>query len=487
MKTLKDILPDYIRACFTGIWIKTYEPDEAIDELTKLCMAENWNIATWDLDRGYSGTSAKASDPRTAVREMASLGDNETPQLVVLRHFHRFLGAFEVVQSVERQILAGRQTRVFLIVLSPVVHIPVELEKLFTVIDHQLPDREQLLSLAAKANGGPLPNEANTQRVLDAAAGMTRLEADDAFSLSIIKHDRLVPESIMELKEKLLRESSALQIYSGEIPSLGGLDNLTHFCRQVLSPSTSGDTEHAKGVMLLGVSGSGKSAFAKWLGHAVGRPTLILDIGALMGSLVGQTEEALRKALAQIDAMSPCVVMIDEVEKAISTNGNDSGVSRRMLGTLLTWFNDRPSDSFVICTANDISMLPPEFTRAERFDGIFFVDLPDKATRDQIWAIYERHYRLEKPKRPDCTDWTGAEIKACCRLTHKCHIPLVDAAQYIVPVTHTASESIAQLRQWATGRCLDAARPGIYGLNHTTTPVPRRNLKRDALFTTIET
>ena len=214
--------------------------------------------------------------------------------------------------------------------------------------------------------------------------------------------------------------------------------------------------------MLLGVSGSGKSAFCKRLGCVSHRPTLILDIGALMGSLVGQTEAALRKALKQIDAMGACVVMIDEVEKCLSTGNNDGGVSARLFGTLLSWLNDRTSDSFVVCTANDISKLPPELTRAERFDGIFFVDLPDHAAKQQIWAIYEHEYEINQQKRPNDTDWTGAEIKACCRLSKLLDATLIEAAKHVVPVADTAKESINQLRQWASGRCLNAARSGIY-------------------------
>ena len=410
MKNLIETLTNYIAACFSGLWIETYEPDEAIREITGLCRDQNWNLATWDIDLGLQGVEAQAADPLSAVKIAGQLGNGETPQLIVLRNFHRFLGSIEIVQAMERQIQHGKVSRTFLIVLAPVVQIPVELEKAFVVVEHPLPDKEQLRQIATEI-AGELPDEPNTRRVLEAAAGMTRMEAEGAFSLSMIEHDMLLPEPVWALKANMLRQSSALRLYRGEIPCLGGLGNLTTFCNRALSGGRNG--ERAKGVMLLGVSGSGKSAFAKRLGYSVHRPTLVLDISALMGSLVGQTEAALRKALKQIEAMSPCIVMIDEVEKAIGTGGNDGGVSSRILGTLLSWLNDKTSDSFVICTANDITKLPPEFTRSERFDGIFFVDLPDKTARDQIWSIYEYQYGFENAKRPDDTDWTGAEIKSC--------------------------------------------------------------------------
>jgi SpoVK/Ycf46/Vps4 family AAA+-type ATPase len=130
-------------------------------------------------------------------------------------------------------------------------------------------------------------------------------------------------------------------------------------------------------VLLLGVPGTGKSAFAKALGKETGRPTLVLDVGALMGSLVGQTEQNARRALQIADAMAPCILFIDELEKALSgaagSGQNDSGVSSRMLGTLLSWMNDHTSNVYLIATCNDISRMAPELSRAERFDGIVFL------------------------------------------------------------------------------------------------------------------
>jgi len=458
MKTLTQSLTNYIAACFSGLWIETHEPDEAIREIQALCKDNQWNLATWDIDAGMQGAEHQATDPLSAVKAAAQLDNGETPQLIVLRNFHRFLGSVEVIQAVERQIQQGKATRTYLIVLAPVVQMPVELEKLFVTVEHPLPDEEQLRQIATDIVG-EMPDEPNTERVLKAAAGMPRYEAENAFSLSMIEHDMLLPEPLWQMKANMLRQSSALRLYRGEIPNLGGLESLTLFCHRILNTISN---ERAKGVMLLGVSGSGKSAFCKRLGGMVHRPTLILDIGALMGSLVGQTEAALRKALQQIDAMSPCIVMIDEIEKCLSTSGNDGGVSARLFGTLLSWLNDRESDSFVVCTANDISKLPSELTRAERFDGVFFVDLPDDEAKRQIWTIYEHEYAIDRGKRPDDTDWTGAEIKACCRLSKLLNVSLIEAANNVVPIVDTASESIHALRTWASGRCLDAAKPGVY-------------------------
>jgi SpoVK/Ycf46/Vps4 family AAA+-type ATPase len=159
--------------------------------------------------------------------------------------------------------------------------------------------------------------------------------------------------------------------------------------------------------------------------------------------------------------------MIDEVEKAFSgVNGSgDSGVSSRMFGTFLSWLNDHESDVFVVCTANDVSKLPPEFGRSERFDGIFFLDLPQQAEREAIWHL-SGSCLLDRPSAamPEDTDWTGAEIKACCRLSALLDVSLLEAGQNVVPVAVTASETVERLRSWASGRCLSASQPGFTGV-----------------------
>ncbi len=291
------------------------------------------------------------------------------------------------------------------------------------------------------------------------------------------------PEAIWSIKEGLLKKSGLLQLYRGQetFDSLGGLHSLKAFCRRALLQSSRLTSRpRPRGLLLVSPPGCGKSQFCKCLGRETGRPVLQLDIGTLMGSLVGQSEERMRQALKIADAMAPCVLMIDEVEKALSgVSGcaGDGGVSSRLFGTVLTWLNDHTSDVFVVCTANDVSRLPPEFARAERFDGIFMLDLPGNTEKQTIWELYLRHYELDgSQKRPSDTDWTGAEIKSCCRLAALLDLPLVQAAQNVVPVAVTAAEAVNKLRTWASGRCLSADQPGIY---RSATSKTRRNVARD--------
>ena len=155
----------------------------------------------------------------------------------------------------------------------------------------------------------------------------------------------------------------------------------------------------------------------------------------------------------------------------------DSGVTARLFGSFLSWLNDHTSDVFVIATCNNLAALPPEFTRAERFDGIFFLDLPTALEREQIWEISRQEFGLASPEqRPLDTHWTGAEIKACCRLAALLDLPLLDAAKLIVPIATTAAESIGALRAWAQGRCLSAQQPGLYQIPKEFQSSPGRRL-----------
>jgi hypothetical protein len=472
---LIDQLTDYVRAAFSGLWVQTLEPDEAEREIVRLARREEWRLAVWDIANGLRlpgaptpvDAVASAGDPLAVLRILPTLAQPKGTVLVLLHNFHRFLGNPEVIQTLFSQLILGKEQRVFVIVLAPVIQIPVELEKLFVVLEHRLPDREALERIArnlTSTNGDDELSDADLGRVLDAAAGLTRYEAEGAFALSLSRHNAVRAEAVWELKSQLLRKSGLLELHRGRerFESLGGLAGVKDFCLRALQP---GKPVRPRGVLLLGVPGTGKSAFCKALGNETGRPTLLLDLGALMGSLVGQTEANVRQALRIADAMSPCLLFVDELEKALGGVGSqgDSGVSTRMFGTLLTYLADHETEVFFVGTCNDISKLPPEFARAERFDAVYFLDLPVGKDKDAIWQLYRQQFHIaDSQARPDDSHWTGAEIKSCCRLAALLDVPLTQAAHHVVPVAISAAEQVERLRTWASGRCLNAAGPGIY-------------------------
>jgi hypothetical protein len=487
--SLSQRLREYIAAAFTGIWVQSHEHPDALREITELCRDQKWALATWDVDRGMSingQAAANATDPVAAIKAVNAMATPKGSALLVLSNFHRFLQSAEIVQALCHQIQQGKNNRTFIVILAPIVQVPVELEKAFVIIDHDLPDKAQLRKIAegVATEAGEMPKGEELDRLLDAAAGLTRYEAEGAFSLSLVRQEKLTPETVWELKTGMLKKSGLLTLHRGNesFADLGGLDSLKSFCTRAINASRRKGAARARGVLLLSPPGCGKSQFAKALGNETGRPTLVMDIGALMGSLVGATEQNVRQALRIVDAMSPAILFLDECEKALSgaTGGSgDSGVSARLFGSLLTYLSDHTSDVFVVMTANDISKLPPELSRAERFDGVYFIDIPTSAEKDKIWPIHLGRYGIAdgtRERRPDDRDWTGAEIQSCCRLASLLDLPLKEAAKNVVPIAVTAAESVERLRTWAAGRCLDASRPGIYvrGAAEVMSTPPRR-------------
>ena len=474
--SLTERLSEMVRACFTGLWIESHEHDDALAEIAQLCRREEWRLATWNIEEGLKILGHEATvdtgtnDPLAAIRALAAFPASEQPAILVLTNFHRFLQSAEIVQALAKQLTQGKQNRTFVAILSPVVQVPTELDKQFIVIEHALPGREQLAEIARgiATEREELPTGVEFERMLDASAGLTRFEAEGAFSLSLVRHGRLRADVLWEQKTQMLKKSGLLSLHRGgeTFSDLGGLEAVKAFCQRSLRHRANRTSAvRPRGILLLSPPGCGKSQFCKALGNETGRPTLVLDIGNLLGSLVGQSEANIRQALRIIDAMAPAVLFLDECEKAFSgvSGQGDSGVSARLFGSFLSWLNDHESDVFVVATANDISKLPPEFSRAERFDGVFFLDLPDTEQRQAIWQIYIAKYALDANQDlPSDEAWTGAEIKACCRLAALLDVPLNAAAQNIVPVSRTSAESVEKLRTWASGRCLSADRPGIY-------------------------
>ena len=456
-------LAELIAAAFPGVLVVGDEPEEVLRDLARLCGERTWNLATWSADGGGDGPA----DPLAAVTALPRSGDGTTPSVLAMVHAHRYFQSAELLAAIRTALAAGKTRRTHLILVQPTGELPPEVRRDFAVVDHPLPGREDLDAVArgVATEPGELPDA--MAPVLDAAAGLTRGEAENAFALSLVRHGKLDPAPLWELKAKQLKSGGPLALHRGGpgFDALGGMGALKAFCRTALTNGS--PAAEAKGVLLLGPGGVGKSSFARALGAEAGRPTLTLDVGALMGGLVGQTEENARRALATVAAMTPCVLFVDEVERALAgTSGGaqDSGVSARLLGTLLTWLADRPPGVFVVCTANDASRLPPELTRSGRFDATFFLDLPGPEQRAGIWETYRGRYGIEPGDATPADDdgWTGAEIESCCRLAALLGVSLSEAAAYVVPVSDSGREPLAELRRWASGRCLDAEAGGIY-------------------------
>jgi hypothetical protein len=264
---LSQQLAEYVSACFTGLWVQSHEHEDALTEIAQLCHQEEWRLAVWDIEQGLqipgqaeATSEAGGADPLAAIRSINALATPDGSALLVLNNFHRFLNSAEIVQALARQISHGKQNRTFIVVLSPVVQIPVELEKLFVVLEHELPGRETLEEIARgiATEDGELPEGSDLHTVLDAAVGLTRYEAESAFSLSLVREGRITAETLWQQKSQMLKKSGLLSLYRGsdDFSSLGGLSALKAFTkRALLQPSRGNPLKRPRGVLLLSPPG----------------------------------------------------------------------------------------------------------------------------------------------------------------------------------------------------------------------------------------
>lgn len=457
---LRDRLGPYVKAGFSGVWVTTSEPEEAQREVNLLAHALGRESRQWDIGRGLVVGDAARPGSDNPLAPLTGLPNGGQGALVTLHNYHRFLDNAKVVQCLANALLAAKEDGNTFLVLSPALSLPPELEKTFVVIDHDLPTRDQLLGKLGDIEG----DVGYEDGVGDAAVGLTLREAENAYALSLVKHGKVTVEEVLELKTQAVKKKGFLELYRGKesFSSLGGLGGAKDFCARLLRK---GNPVAPRGILLVGVPGSGKSAFIKALGNEVDRPTLLMDVGRLHSKYVGESEANLRGALRLADSLAPCVLFIDEVEKALSGVGSDgdSGVSARVFGSLLTWMNDRESDVFVALSANDVTRLPPEFSRAERLDRVFMVDLPTGDELDRIWEIYRGLYGVpDLHLPPNDSQWTGAEVKSCCRLSRALGVSLTEASKGLVPVAASSADKIHALREWAKGKVTDASTGEIY-------------------------
>jgi len=472
-------LREYVAGGFSGIWLVTEEPIEAEAAIQKLGAAQGWNVLTWDIATGLRGQGVSPGtvqgDPAGAIRFLAHQAGTT---VLVANGFHRFLQSAEIVALLGRELAEGKAEQRFVLILAPAVNIPAELARQMIVLEHDLPTPEDLRTLALSLVEEGEVDEATLAGVVEAASGLGIAEAESAFALSLVRHGSLQADAVFGVKASSLKKAGPLTLLpitaEDRFEHLGGFDGLRDYSLRALASTR----VNARGVLVSGVPGCGKSSFARCLGQATGRPVLNLDISGLYQSLVGETERALREALKRIDAVGKSILLIDEAERALAGHGSqgDSGVSTRLMGSLLTWLSDRRNDCFVIMTANEIQGLPPPLTRAERLDSIWFVDYPDRRTRESIWRIYLAQYGLEadQPRPEDTRPITGAEIKSTCRLAALLDLSLVEASRFVVPVSSTSAESIEALRTWAKGRALCVSRGGLFGSDPKPAPKPKK-------------
>ena len=343
------------------------------------------------------------------------------PALFIFKDFHPFLakgnksanvGPIRKLKDVAAHLKNSYKT---IILVSPVQEIPEELEKEITVMNHPLPTRDDLAELLDRIiaevrhlNQVVIDlDEGSREKLLQAAFGLTLGESENVFAKIIVQEGRLDGGHVGEVfaeKQQIIRKSGLLEYYPSHetFAQVGGLGVMKEWLRKRAAAFTEESRAFGlpppKGILLLGVQGCGKSLCAKAVSSRWQQPLLRFDMGRMFGSLVGSSEENVRRAIAVAESVAPAVLWVDEIDKAFAgsqgSGGTDGGTTARVFGTFLTWLSEKTSPVFVVATANDISQLPPELLRKGRLDEIFFVDLPSDAEREEIFRIHlERRHR----------------------------------------------------------------------------------------------
>jgi SpoVK/Ycf46/Vps4 family AAA+-type ATPase len=423
------------------------------------------------------------------MEAVLAVGELPDQSLVLLRDLHLFLVDNNpmLIRAIKDELVRCKAKGKVLVLLACRQVLPPELEREIVVLQYNLPDKEQLgVVLDGICESAKLKKLKDDDRdlVLDAATGLTSTEAENAYALAVIESKKVDPRIVAREKAATVKKNGVLEIVQVKetMSDIGGLDVLKGWLVQRKDAFSQRAREYGlpspKGLLIVGIPGTGKSLTAKATASILGRPLLKLDAGRLFGGLVGQSEGNLRTALNTAEVIAPCVLWIDEIEKGFSgsksSGSSDGGTSARVFGGFISWMQERTKPVFVVATANDVTALPPEFMRKGRWDDLFFVDLPNQVERDQIWKIqvlrhgrdWSRYDTLALAKASE--GYTGAEIEqayvdalyAAFAAGKEPGMPeVLKAVAETVPLSKLMGEQIAGLRKWAVGRCRMATAP----------------------------
>ncbi len=476
-----------IRAKFPIIYLVSWEENRVQLAIEAVSKKLGRTLHTWSITQGlkppiHSRQSSSSLPPELEI--LITLQASEEFTVFLLKDYHPYLRDVRTVRLLRDLAINLRGKAQTLIFVSPTFHLPSELEKDITVLDFPLPGIDEIsqqLDMVLETvsdNPGLITDLSQEQKevILHSALGLTLEEIESSFARSFVEKKCLDVSVILEEKKQIIRKSGLLEYYPAvdNLESVGGHTLLKEWLTKRRESFT--DKAHdfgipiPKGLLMLGVQGCGKSLVARTVASTWNLPLLKLDVGRIFGSLVGQSEENIRRAIQIAESIAPCILWADEFEKGfagISGGVSDSGTTARVFATFLTWMQEKTKPVFLVATANDVSSLPPEILRKGRFDEIFFIDLPTLKERIEIFKIHlkkkardPRKFILSKLALAS-KGFNGAEIEqAIISALHaafdaKRELTTNDILKEIrsfVPLSMMMHEEVEQLRSWAEQR-----------------------------------
>lgn len=505
-----------IRSKRTIINLVTNEETRIISALESLCSKpdNSWDFIKWDIVTGLHSTfpeflPVKDKDLKLDQEEVLNwfenlLVPNDKYVILLLKDFNKFLGSSNYRAQLEHKIIRYIKNLSInfisqnktIIIVSNTYDVPSDLDKSIQVFDIPLPEKadieQKLLDLLDRASkrkdlASKFQTNYNNEDldiIVNSFMGLTLQECEQVTAYCMIKYPKLIPEIISKQKKDIIRKTGLLEWIDSDIsmPQIGGLDGLKQWLDKRKEAFSKDAIEYGlppnpKGILLVGIQGAGKSLFAKGISSFWNFPLVRLDMGKIFSGIVGSSESNMRMVFKIVESIAPCILWCDEIDKGLSggrsSGFTDGGTTSRVLGSWLTWMQDRNAPVFVVATANDVSNLPPELLRKGRFDEIFFVDLPNYEERKKIFEIHISK-RNRDCKKFDinllCTEsenFTGAEIESAIESAmyesfseNKREFTTKDillALKNSVPLSVIMKEEIYALRKWAKERARSAS------------------------------
>ncbi len=472
-----------LRACYPLIYIPTLE-EERLEKAIASCAGDLGNrpVYTWDFVEGYQGNPNNEGfgrrNPLQALEWVDQLPNN-SPAIIILRDFQRFLEDVSISRKLRNLARSLKSQPKNLIIVAPDVTIPSDLTEVLTVVDFPLPSAAEIkqeIERLLAATGQPLAQQLLGELVR-AAQGLSLERIRRVLTRCLARQGTIEAEDvelILEEKRQSIRQTQILDFYPAteQMGDIGGLENLKDWLIRrggaFSEKARAYGLPNPRGLLLVGIQGTGKSLTAKAIAHHWHLPLLRLDVGRLFGGLVGESESRTRQMINLAEALAPCILWIDEIDKAFAgvDGKGDGGTTSRVFGTFINWLAEKKSPVFVVATANNIQSLPPEILRKGRFDEIFFVGLPNQDEREAIFNVHLSRLRPHNLKDYDIKrlayetpDFSGAEIEQT--IIEAMHISfsqnrdfstddMLEAASQIIPLARTAQEQIQLLQNWAS-------------------------------------